>query len=732
MQFLSGFGDFVAAYVGVGHCAGLKSCPVWGIPLVDVRPEIETVTRDPRFDILFDPVRIGPVTAKNRFYQVPHCNGMGYARPRAHAAMRGVKAEGGWAVVSTEEVEIHPSSDISPYIEGRLWDDRDVPALALMTDAIHKYGALAAIELVHAGMNASNLYSREVSLAPSHIVNPASYAPAQARSMTKADIRNYRRWHRDAALRARRAGFNIMYVYAGHSLSLAMHFLQSRHNHRTDEYGGSLVNRARLLRELIEDTKEAVGADCAVAVRFAVDELRGVDGISADSEGREVVAMLAELPDLWDVNVSDWPNDSKTSRFAAEGYQEEFVRFVKTVTTKPVVGVGRFTSPDTMVSQIRRGVLDMIGAARPSIADPFLPKKIERGDIDDIRECIGCNVCVTGDYTMTPIRCTQNPTMGEEWRKGWHPEVIPPRSGNDSFLIVGAGPSGLECARLLGRRGYTVHLAEATEELGGRVTRESRLPGLAAWARVRDYRLNQLNKMQNVEILRGSRVTAGEVLEFGATRVAIATGARWRRDGVGRANSRPIRGFDAAHSVFTPDDLSDGVRVSGPVVVFDDDHYYLGAVLAEQLRSDGHDVTLVTPADRVSAWTVNTLEQHAIQTRVLNLGVEVHTNRNIIEFIGSAVVLECTYTGRQTTLPAASIVSVTSRLPNDELAQSLGDLPKAIGATGIISITSIGDCFAPSTIAAAVYAGHRYAREFDRPPTDEVAFHRELTDIRAL
>jgi dimethylamine/trimethylamine dehydrogenase len=687
------------------------------------------VTRDARFDILFEPVKIGPVVAKNRFYQVPHCNGMGYARPQAHAAMRGVKAEGGWAVVSTEEVEIHPSSDISPYIEGRLWDDRDVPALALLTDAVHKHGALAAIELVHAGMNAPNLYSREISIAPSPIAT-ASYAPAQARGMHKADIRNYRRWHRDAALRARRAGFNIIYVYAGHSLSLAMHFLQRRHNHRTDEYGGSLVNRARLLRELIEDTKEAVGGDCAVAVRFAVDELRGADGINAATEGREVVEMLAELPDLWDVNVSDWPNDSKTSRFAPEAYQEEFVRFVKTVTTKPVVGVGRFTSPDTMVSQIRRGVLDMIGAARPSIADPFLPKKIESGNVDDIRECIGCNVCVSGDYTMTPIRCTQNPTMGEEWRKGWHPEAVPPRSGDDSFLVVGSGPSGLECARVLGRRGYSVHLAEAGEQFGGRVTRESRLPGLAAWARVRDYRLNQLSKMQNVQLLRGSRVSAEEVLEFGASRVVIATGSRWRRDGVGRANPRPIRGFDDAHRVLTPDDLLDGASTSGSVLVFDDDHYYLGAVLAEKLRVDGHEVTLVTPADRVSAWTVNTLEQHAIQKRVLDLGVEVCANRNVVEFDGSRVVLECTYTGRQTILPAAAIVTLTSRLPNDELAQSLHALPDAVAAAGIVAITSIGDCLAPSTIAAAVYAGHRHAREYDRLPTDEVPFQRELTELR--
>ncbi|MEP6886129.1 MAG: FAD-dependent oxidoreductase [Gammaproteobacteria bacterium] len=688
------------------------------------------MTRDSRFDILFEPVTIGPLVAKNRFFQVPHCNGMGYVRPQAHAAMRGVKAEGGWAVVSTEEVEIHPSSDISPYIEGRLWDDHDVPALALMTDAIHRHGALAAIELAHAGMCAPNHYSREVSLAPSPIINPSSYAPAQARGMTKADIRSYRRWHRDAALRARVAGFNIIYVYAGHSLSLAMHFLQRRHNHRTDEYGGSLINRARLLRELIEDTKEAVGGDCAVAVRFAVDELRGADGISAESEGREVIAMLAELPDLWDVNISDWSNDSKSSRFAAEGCQEEFVRFVKTVTTKPVVGVGRFTSPDTMVSQIRRGVLDFIGAARPSIADPFLPKKIENGDVDDIRECIGCNVCVTGDHTMTPIRCTQNPTMGEEWRKGWHPENVPPRSGNDTFLIIGAGPAGLECARVLGRRGYSVHLTESGKELGGRVTRESRLPGLAAWARVRDYRLNQLNKMPNVEILRGSHVTAGEILEFGATRVVLATGSRWRRDGVGRANGRPIPGFDAAHAVLTPDELMDGTPPLGPVVIFDDDHYYLGAVLAEKLRLQGLDVALATPSERVSAWTANTLEQHAIQKRLLDLGVAIHTNRNIVEFDGSRVRLECTYTGSVSSATAASVVTVTSRLAIDELAISLGALSPQVTAAGIVSIAAIGDCLAPSTIAAAVYAGHRHAREFDRPPGDEAAFLRELTEIR--
>ncbi|HUY83647.1 MAG TPA: hypothetical protein VMU86_03660, partial [Steroidobacteraceae bacterium] len=192
--------------------------------------------RDPRFDILFEPLRIGPVVAKNRFFQVPHCNGMGHARPRAHAAMRAVKAEGGWAVVSTEEVEIHPSSDLSPYVEGRLWGDRDARALALIAEAVHAHGALAAIELAHGGINAPNHYSREAAIGPSHTVSPYSYAPFQARAMSKADIRAFRGWHRAAAQRARRAGFDVVYVYAAHDLSLAMHFLLARHNQRHDEY----------------------------------------------------------------------------------------------------------------------------------------------------------------------------------------------------------------------------------------------------------------------------------------------------------------------------------------------------------------------------------------------------------------------------------------------------------------------------------------------------------------
>jgi dimethylamine/trimethylamine dehydrogenase len=683
------------------------------------------MTRDPRYDILFEPVRIGPVTARNRFYQVPHCTGIGWTQPETLARLRAIKAEGGWAVVSTEETEIHPSADCEPFHEGRLWDDRDIPAMALMAEAVHAHGSLAAIEIMHHGGSVANWGTRLAPMAPSH--RPIIYNyPVQARAMDKQDIRDLRQWHRDAALRSKKAGFDIVYVYATHDLSIAHQFLQRRKNDRTDEYGGSLENRTRLLRELIEDTKEAVGDKCAVAVRFCADEMIGDAGLTRDGEARDVIEMLAELPDLWDINLSTWPNDSQTSRFAKEGFQEEYTAFVKSLTTKPVVGVGRFTSPDTMVSQIRRGIMDFIGAARPSIADPFLPKKIEEGRIDEIRECIGCNMCVSSDYTSTNLRCTQNPTMGEEWRRGWHPEIIPSKKSDGSVLIVGAGPSGLEAALSAARRGFEVHLAEASSDLGGRVSRESRLPGLSEWARVRDWRVTQLERMGNVSVYRESALEAEHVLEFGASHVAIATGSVWRQDGVGRVSGFELPGFDSPN-VFTPDDLMSGrIPDEGPVIIWDDDHYYLGGVLAELCRERGLEVTLVTPAAMVSAWTVNTLESLPIAKRIARLRIEVVPYGTVVGFNGSTAQLVNGLTGATSELPGASLVTITARLPVDDLFQQLRDRWKE---AGISSVTRIGDCWAPSTIQQAVYSGHKWARGLDEEP--ELVIPRELPMIES-
>ncbi len=668
--------------------------------------------RDPRYDVLFEPLKIGPVETRNRFYQVPHCTGMGYRYPNAEARIRGVKAEGGWGVVSTQEAEIHASSDLTPANESRIWDDRDIPALRMMTDAVHEHGSLAAIQLVHNGLHTANRYSRINPIAPSSALVDSD-DPVQARGMSKSDIRDFRRWHVQAAVRAKEAGFDIVYAYAGHDMTLLQHFLLARHNHRSDEYGGSFENRLRLFREVIEDTKEAVGDSCAVAVRLAVDELMGTQGIQHDAEGRDIIEALAELPDLWDVNLSDWSNDSQSSRFSAEGYQEHYTRFVKSVTTKPVVGVGRYTSPDAMVALINKGHLDLIGAARPSIADPFLPYKIQVGEINSIRECIGCNICITGDNANVPMRCTQNPTVGEEWRREWHPERIPVLENSPSHLIVGGGPAGLEAACALSQRGAEVTLAEASEQWGGRVSLESTLPGLASWARVRDWRIGQLKKATNAQIYLSSRLAASDVLEYGMAHVAVATGSTWRRDGVGRAHRLPLDFIDAAR-VYSPDDLMrDGAAVisqQGPVVIFDDDRFYMASVLAEQLVDAGREVVFVTPTAVVAPWTDNTLEQDRIQRRLIEKQVRILPLHRLQGMSADTLSVECVYSGNTQEISCGSLVLVTSRQPVDELWHELLTVEHQWADAGIESVTRIGDCYAPGLIANATSAGHTYAR----------------------
>ena len=687
------------------------------------------MARDPKYDILFDQVKIGPLTAKNRFYQVPHCNGGGYRDPSAVAEMRGIKAQGGWGVIFTEQCEMHHSSEITPFIELRLWEDKDIPMLAKMSGRMKEFGALSGIQLAYSGINGPNLYSKEVPLAPSALpIRTFTNDPIQARAMDKQDIKNLRRWFVNAFKRCKEAEFDLVCLYGAHGFGIFQHFLSRMTNHRTDEYGGSLENRARFVREVVEDAHNTIGDKMAITLRLSLEELTGDLGF-ANSELRDFVEMHADLPDLWDFAHGAWEDCSGPSRFKEEAAQQDLVAGIKALTSKPVVGVGRFTSPDVMVSQIKKGVLDFIGCARPSIADPFLPLKIEQGRIEDIRECIGCNICVTGDMTMSVSRCTQNPTFMEEWRKGWHPEKMNPKGVSQTVLVIGSGPAGLEAARALGARGYDVALAEAGNGLGGRVTLEAQLPGLAAWGRVRDYRTYQISQMPNVIPYFDSHLSAQDVLDFGFQNVAIATGAQWRRDGVARQHvvAMPI---DRGMKIYTPDDLMAGDVPLGDVLLYDDDHYYMGGVLAEHLVQKGAKVTLVTPSAYVSDWTNNTLEQATIHRRLAGMGVRIVLNRGVSLIAKDHVITNCVYTGDLTPEVADAVVMVASRLSSDGLWQALQQRQNEWADAGILSVKLIGDAAAPGPIAWATYAGHRFARELDMPDIgDAVPFRREIAAL---
>ncbi|GAA5210735.1 oxidoreductase [Streptomyces thinghirensis] len=683
-------------------------------------------TRDPRHDCLFEPVQIGPKTMKNRFYAVAHSAGLGTTKPFSQAAFRGMKAEGGWAAVCSEYAPVSQDSDESPSISARIWDADDARNLALMAEEVHEHGALAGLELTHLGGYASRNESRVPSLAPTAF--PSPYDPTSVpKEMDLDDIARVRRDWTLAARRARDVGFDIVYVYG--CSDLPFQFLSPHHNRRTDGYGGSLDNRARLWLELLQDVKEAVGDECAVATRMSMEALlKG--GVETD-EILKFVEMADPLVDLWDINMESLvaPTDTGPSRFYPQGYQLETTSLVRSATQKPIVGVGRLTDPDRMAQIISSGALDIIGGARPSIADPFLPAKIESGRYSEIRECIGCNVCVMKAEIGGHIGCTQNATAGEEYRRGWHPERYTRATNSDSpVLVVGAGPSGMECAITLAKRGFEVHVAEAEDEVGGHLNWVRQLPGLAEWGRTVEWRAAELTRLPNAQVLTGTRLTDEQILNYGAEIVVLATGASWASDGVSAFAHDPVPVAEqGAPAIFTPEQiLVDGIRSPGDtVIVYDADGYFVGPGMAELLAVEGFNTTLVTPLGVVAPKCDYTLEGELLRRRLRERGVQTRTQTTLGSVDVGAVTL-IDETGTESAHETSAIVTVTRRVPSDSLYRSLRAATDGQDTETAPTIYRVGDCLTPRIIADAIFDGHRLAMEIDGPdPTTPLPYARE-------
>ena len=712
------------------------------------------MARPPKYDILFDPISFGPQTMRNRFWQTSHCTGYGSERPGTQAYFRGMKAEGGWGVVCTEFCSIHPESDEYPWTSARLWDDGDVHNLGKMCEEVHRHHSLAGVQLWYNGMHSPGLESREVPRGPSGMASNVFPERTVYDAMAdEADIQALIRMYVLAAQRAEQAGFDIVEISCADS-TLPLQFLEKRYNHRSDGYGGSLGNRARFFIEVMTAVKHAVGDRLAITTRYEVDTVNGERRLAYHDEGLKFVEIVqAEgVCDLWSVKIGDyeeWGEDAGSSRFRKANWMRPFVKDVKSIVGAhiPVVSNGRFTSPDDMIEVLRSGQCDIIGAARPSIADPFLPNKIREGRPEDIRECIGCNMCVSRMQQQALLSCTQNPTAGEEYRRGWHPEKFTAATAPCSVLIVGAGPAGLECAVTLGKRGYDVHLRDMAPELGGHWKDVARYPRCSEFGRVITYRQIQLSKLRNVAVHLGiAEMTADDVLAYGGDKVVIATGAHWSTLGVGAETHGPIPGADASlNNVLTPEQIMRGKEVPGKrVVVLDGDGHFTGIAMAEMLADMGKEVTLVTQMHDIAQFSLYTMElannkrllhSKSIRHITNHWGQSYENGKLSLYYLyrdtAELVADERGHWGRRfgrdlKVVDCDSLVLVTMRIPNNALFAQLAARRAEWAPNDIVDVYRIGDCHAPRQVMNAIFDGHRLAREFDSPhPQRPLPFIRE-------
>lgn len=704
------------------------------------------MTLDNRYSVLFEPVQIGPKTAKNRFWCTPHAIGFGSDNPGSAAGYRGMKAEGGWGVVFTEATTIAPEMDKTPHRMSRLWDEGDIRNQRHIADAIKSRGALAGIELeynaaVGVMTEGRGLTPRSVVATPGESSLSVPYAGGLI-ELDREGIDEIKQIYISAALRAKDAGFDLITFHCGHAASILAHFLIPYYNTRTDEYGGSLENRARFAREMLTAVREAVGPDVALGLRLGVDTLDGPAGlgdrgIRSNGDATKYIQHMDDLVDYWDFVIGgfDWTIDAQSSRTVAENHEKPYVDGLKRFTEKPVVNVGRFNSPDTMVDVINGGQCDFIGAARASIADPFLPEKVRTGSIGDIRECIGCNYCVSRDLGTAPIACTQNATIGEEFRRGWNPEnfTLAENHEND-VLVVGAGPAGMECAMVLAKRGLrNVHLVDADSKIGGSLNWVSKLPGRHEWRRLIEYRELQLSQLENVEVIPNTRFTAEEALDYGAGIVVVATGSHYGRNGMDPYTRSPF-GLASVlgDRLLTPEQVvRDEVPVGNRVVVVDSDGYFMGPGIAERLARQGHDVILATRGDHIAEYQRFTGEASHTLRDLRELGVQLWTETAVTAEDASTVQLTKPGVGTQS-VAIDNVVLVGTRTSDTGLFRGLLDLRDRWDENEVSAVHRVGDCVRPHFIADAIFSGHRLAQEIDTAnPAKPLPFIRERRIIDA-
>ena len=647
-----------------------------------------------RYKHLFTPLRIGPVTVRNRIVFSAHLTN--YARnglpSDQHAAYYAERAAGGAGLIITEEHSTHPTD--WPYeklIHG--FHPEAVDGYRKITEAVHAHGTPIFAQLNHNGGQASSMYSRLPVWAPSAVPDPMFREVPKA--VSHAEIDEIVAGYALVAGHCRAGGFDGVELQCSHS-SIVRGFLSPTTNVREDEYGGSLRNRARLLLRLVAAVREAIGPDLALGVRLCGDEL--IEGGTTIDEAVEVARMVESTGAVDYVNTSIGVATStlymiEASMSIPPGYAMFIPSALRKAVDLPVVGVGRFKDPVQADRALIEGHSDLIGVVRGQIADADFAAKARAGHATDIRTCLSCNQECVGRMGLNRwLGCIENPRTGKE------SVPLPMPGAGKRVVIVGGGPAGLQAAATAAQRGHRVTLLERQETTGGQVSAAASVPQRAEFLDVVRNSLAECHR-RGVDVRTGIDATGQSISELRPDVVVLATGARpqapWWAGGLERV-------------VDVRDVLEGRAEPDGQVIVVDDLGFHQATSVAELLADRGCSVRITTSGMVVGQDLGITLDMETFNARAAEKGIAQTTDEVVLgaaadESTGGVrlQILRHT-TGSNDEVPCDWVVCATHQEPEEALWHELSE-------SDAFEVHRVGDCITPRHTHAAVVEGHRVA-----------------------
>ena len=668
---------------------------------------------------LFSEWRLRNAQIKNRVVFPPTCpswvsdpwNGLFTDQAVAYYAER---AKGGVGLIIIGASHVHPSSLMAPLLMPQLWDDRNIEPLARIAEAVHEHGCRLAIQLWHSGVRGFPTFKQEstyeldatwYTLSPSQVPLGEFPGASTPKEMSEEEIEEILDAYAAAARRAIAAGLDGVEFHMSHGY-LPWQFLSPLYNKRTDRWGGSYENRLRFPVEALNRIRRAIGDEPFLGYR--INSTSFWPGDLELEDVKRIVPDVEAQADIDYVNVSAGVHHAfiHTPMEFEAGWEKGYSRAIREVSSKPVFLVGRITTPDVAERLLAEGHGDAICLARQLFTDPEWAVKAEEGRPDDIRRCVAANFCWKSVSRGGRVQCVYNPVVGREaaWGSGTLQRVASPRR----VLVVGAGPAGLEFARVAAARGHDVVALEREQEVGGHVRLQSLLPSRAEYGLIATWLADQARK-NGAEIRTSSPVTGENVDEVLAAErpdhVVVATGARVSRDGFQGWTAAPLPGHETGNCVGWDEVVTGKAKPSGHVLVLDDLCDVVAPLCAVGIAESGaSSVTLVTRWPMIGLETILDVYLDWILPKVYEAGVGMLCDRFVRSIDGRRVLLHNVHhEADEREVEADTIVMVTGRRSESGLLPLL--LERGVSAE------AIGDAIAPRGTYEAVYEGHRQARK---------------------